>query len=175
MSVIKILQFPDPKLRRKGLEVTDFGEATQKIIDDMFDTHYAADNCAALAATQLDIPNAPHITVIDFSENKDQPLCLINGKIVSSEGIAEETEGCMSVGCGGEIFAKVKRAAKISVQAQDREGKTLNFEAEGFMAKCIQHELHHLEGKLYIDLLSSTKRSQIEKKLKKFKRGQKKK
>ena len=175
MSIIKILQYPDPKLRRIGIKVTDFGDATQKIIDDMFETHYAAENCAALAATQLDIPNAPHITVIDFSENKDQPLCLVNGKIVAREGVAIETEGCMSVGCGGEIFSQVKRAAKISVEAQDRKGKTIAFEAEGFMAKCIQHELHHLDGKLYIDLLSDMKRNQVEKKLKKFKRRQNKK
>ena len=78
MAIIRILSFPDPKLRRKGLAVTDFGEKTQQIIDNMFETHYNSKNCAALAATQLDIPDAPHITVIDFSEKKDQ---LITSKV----------------------------------------------------------------------------------------------
>ncbi len=167
MATYRILQHPDVKLRRKGVPVTDFGEATQTIIDNMFETHYAADNCAALAATQLDIPNAPHITVIDFSEKRNEPLCLVNGKITARSGTMEEEEGCMSVGCAGIVFSKVKRAARITVQAQDRHGNPLEFEAEGFMAKCIQHELDHLDGKLYIDHLSSLKRQRIEQKIKK--------
>jgi peptide deformylase len=170
MTIVKILQYPDERLKRNGVPVTDFGKKTQQIVDDMFETHYAADNCAALAATQLDIENAPHITVIDFSPKKDQPLCLINAKIVNSEGVAIETEGCMSVGLGGEIHAKVKRAAKIKVSYQDRHGKEQELETEGFMAKCIQHELHHLEGKLYIDLLPSFKKNKIFKQLSKFKK-----
>ncbi len=93
MSIIRILQYPDPLLRRKGIEVTDFSDHTQKIIDDMFETHYAQKNCAALAATQLDIPNAPHITVIDFSEKKDQPLCLVNAKVVEASGEENSEEG----------------------------------------------------------------------------------
>ena len=166
MSIIKILQYPNPLLRRKGIKVTDFGPETQKIIDDMFETHYAATNCAALAATQLNIDNAPHITVIEFSEEKNQPLCIVNGEIIQSEGEIVETEGCMSVGHGSDIFDNVKRATKIKVKAQDRHGNPLEFDAEGFMAKCIQHELHHLEGKLYIDLLSPLKKNRIVKKIK---------
>ena len=171
MAVIKILQYPTPLLKRKGIRVTDFGPETQKIIDDMFETHYAATNCAALAATQLNIPNAPHITVIDFSEEKNQPLCLVNAEIIHSEGRITDTEGCMSVGHGSDIFEKVTRAKKIKVKAQDRHGNPLEFEAEGFMAKCIQHELHHLEGKLYIDLLPPSKKERIAKKIKKANRN----
>ena len=83
MTVLKILQFPDPRLKTIGKAVTDFGDSTQQIIDDMFETHYAQKNCAALAATQLDLVDPPHITVIDFSENKDEPLCLVNANIVA--------------------------------------------------------------------------------------------
>ena len=170
MTTYRILQHPDAKLRRKGTPVTDFGPETQTIIDNMFETHYSADNCAALAATQLDIPNAPHITVIDFSEKKDDPLCLVNGKIIARSGEMEEEEGCMSVGKAQVIFSKVGRAAHITVKAQDRYGEPLEFEAEGFMAKCIQHELDHLDGKLYIDHLSMLKRQRIEEKIRKQKK-----
>jgi len=173
MAIIRILQYPDPKLRRKGVVVADFGEQTQKIIDDMFETHYNATNCAALAATQLDIPNAPHITVIDFSEHKNEPLCLVNGKVSEKHGEKIETEGCMSVGGGSEIFSKVKRAEKIKVTAQDRHGNPIEMEAEGFMAKCIQHELDHLEGTLYIDHLNIIKKEKIKKELKKLARKNK--
>jgi len=180
MTIIKILQYPDPRLRQKAEKVDDFGQETQKIIDDMFETHYAADNCAALAATQLDFKNPKHITVIDFSPQKNQPLCLVNGEILERQGEMEQEEGCMSVGIqSGSVFEKIKRAAKIKVRAQDRYGKTIEFEAEGYMAKCIQHELDHLNGKIFIDHLSPLKRARVEKRLKKanreFKRSSKKK
>jgi len=170
MTVLQILQFPNPRLRTVGRKVEDFGDALQKVIDDMFDTHYNAQNCAALAATQLDIEHPQAITVIDFSESKDQPLCLVNAQIIEREGEIIEEEGCMSVGDGTTLFAKVKRAVKIKVKAQDRHGEALEFEAEGFMAKCIQHELDHLQGKLFIDHLSTLRREQLVKKLKKFSR-----
>lgn len=176
MTVIKILQYPDPRLRKKAEKVEDFGPETQKIIDDMFETHYAAENCAALAATQLDFKNPKHITVIDFSAKKDQPLCLVNGEIIEREGEMEEEEGCMSVGLrSGSVFEKVKRSAKIKVRAQDRHGKTIEFEAQGFMAKCVQHELDHLNGKIFLDHLSPLKRARAEKRLKKVNREFKKK
>ena len=170
MTILRILQYPDPRLKSPGKPVTDFGPATQKIIDDMFETHYAQKNCAALAATQLDLIEPPHITVIDFSEKKDQPLCLVNTKIIATSGETLEEEGCMSVGPGGAVYEKVKRAANITVQAQDRLGNPLNFEADGFMAKCIQHELDHLKGILFIDYLSSLKRQRLLKQLKKIKK-----
>jgi len=172
MSIIKILQHPNPRLREKAERLEDFGDETQKIIDDMFETHYAAKNCAALAATQLDFKNPKHITVIDFSVKKDQPFCLVNAKIIERDGEKTEEEGCMSLGIEtGSIFEKVTRAATIKVRAQDRHGKTLEFEAEGFMAKCIQHELDHLDGKLFIDHLSPLKRARVEKQIKKLNRS----
>ena len=173
MAIYDILQYPNPRLKQKAAPVTDFGDELQTIIDNMFETHYSQENCAALAASQLDMENPPHVTVIDFSFNKDEPLCLVNAKIVESEGTHSSEEGCMSVGLGGNIGATVKRAEKIKVEAQDRHGKALHFSADGFMAKCIQHELDHLDGKLYIDHLSSLKRSRLEKQLDKFRRWKK--
>ncbi len=168
MSIVKILQFPDLRLRTKGEKVTDFGAQTQQMIDDMFETHYASENCAALACTQLDFKNPKHITVIDFSEKKDQPLCLVNAEIIEKIGTETSPEGCMSV--KGGAYEKVTRAEKIKVKAQDRFGKAMEFEAEGFMAKCIQHELDHLDGKLFIDYLSHLKRNIIKKKIEKINR-----
>ncbi|EKD44917.1 MAG: hypothetical protein ACD_70C00170G0001 [uncultured bacterium] len=170
MAIVAILQYPNPRLRKKGEMVTDFGAETQKMIDDMFETHYASDNCAALACTQLDFKNPKHITVIDFSERKNQPLCLVNAVIVKKEGEETSPEGCMSV--GGGAHENVTRAAKICVKAQDRYGKSLEFEADGFMAKCIQHELDHLDGKLFIDYLSQIKRDYIKKKIEKLSKHQ---
>ena len=166
MAVVRILQYPDPRLRNKGEKVTDFGSETQQMIDDMFETHYAAENCAALACTQLDFENPKHITVIDFSENKDQPLCLVNAEVMEKDGKETSPEGCMSV--SGGAYENVTRAAKIRVKAQDRHGNPLDFEADGFMAKCIQHELDHLDGKLFIDYLSNLKRGRIKKKIHKL-------
>src|SRR3990167_5212347 len=168
MTIVKILQYPDPRLKTKAEKVTDFGAETQKMIDDMFETHYASDNCAALACSQLDFKKPKHITVIDFSKNKDQPLCLVNGEIIEQDGKETSGEGCMSV--PGGIYEEVTRAARIKVRAQDRHGNPLEFEAEGFMAKCIQHELDHLNGKLFIDHLSNLKRDRIRKKIEKLDR-----
>ena len=167
MTIVKILQYPDKKLKRKASIVTDFGPAFQKTVDAMFETHYAAKNCAALAATQLDINPAPHVTVIDYSENHNQPFCLVNGSIIERTGEQDEEEGCMSVGCSLEIFlyAHVKRALTIKVIGQDRHGKPLEFEAQGYRAKCIQHELDHLDGKVFLDHLTPLKRGILEKKL----------
>ena len=100
MTIVRILQYPDPRLKTKGEKVLDFGVETQKMIDDMFETHYAADNCAALACTQLDFKNPKHITVIDFSKEKNQPLCLVNAEIIEKIGDETSGEGCMSVSGG---------------------------------------------------------------------------
>lgn len=165
MAIIEILQYPDKRLKRQGITVTEFGKATQKIIDDMFETHYSAENCAALAATQLNIPKAPHISVIDFSAQKNEPLCIVNGEIIHKEGEQFEEEGCMSVQGLDCVFTQVKRALKIKIKAQDRHGEVFEMEAEGFMAKCIQHELDHLNGKIYLDRVSQLKRQRIEKQI----------
>lgn len=170
MTKLAILQYPNIRLKNKARKVKNFDTAFQKIVDDMFETHYGSKNCAALAATQLDIKDPPHVTVIDFSAEKNQPLCLVNAEIIEREGETDEEEGCMSVGDGGSVWSKVKRAAKIKVKAQDRHGKALDFEADGFMAKCIQHELDHLDGTLYIDRISSLKRSRLIKKLEKIRK-----
>ncbi len=172
MAIIKILQYPNPRLKTYGYKVEQFDGKIQQIIDDMFETHYASKNCAALAATQLDITPPPHITVIDFSDKKNQPLCLVNAEILSREGETNTEEGCMSLSAneGKGVYAKVKRAEKIHVRAQDRHGKVIEFEADGFMAKCIQHELDHLDGKLFIDRLSMLKRKLLLEQLKKQKK-----
>lgn len=168
MAILRILQYPDPRLKLSAKPVTVFDAKLQQIIDDMFETHYAQDNCAALAASQLDLIDPPHITVIDFSADKNEPLCLVNAKIVAASGETFEEEACMSVGEEERVGAKVKRFATITVEAQDRHGNPLRFEADGFLAKCIQHELDHLRGVLFIDHLSALKRQRLVKKLKKF-------
>lgn len=168
MAIIKILQYPDPRLHRKAEKVEKVDDSVRKIIDDMFETHYAQENCAALAATQLDFEHPKHITVIDYSPEKDQPLCLVNGEIIGRSGEMYEQEGCMSV--PGGVWEKVKRSQKIKVRALDRDGKEIEFEAEGYDAKCIQHELDHLDGKLFIDHLSRLKRQRAERKIEKFHR-----
>lgn len=169
MAIIKILQYPDPRLKRKAVPVEHFGEEIQKIIDDMFETHYNADNCAALAATQLDLETAWRITVIDYSEEKDQPQCLVNPRIIKYSGEQFEVEGCMSV---YPNFAreKVKRAMSVTVQAQDRHGKHIEIEADGFYAKCLQHEIDHLDGLTFVDRLPKIKKNRILKKVTKAKR-----
>ena len=168
MTMLKILQYPNPRLKTKATAVGEFNDALQRIIDDMFETHYGTNNCAALAATQLDIKNPPHVTVIDFSAEKNQPLCLVNAEIIERSGELSEGEGCMSV--GGGVYEKVTRATHIKVRACDRHGKPLAFAAEGFMAKCIQHELDHLNGTIFLDHLSSLKRRRIDKRLEKLRR-----
>lgn len=172
MELLSILEYPDPGLKRQAKKVTDFGKQFQAIVDQMFATKYGTANCAALAATQLDLPDAPHVTVIDLSRDDTAPVCLVNAEIVEREGEQNEEEGCMSVGCniGIPTHAKVKRDYKIRVKAQDRFGKPMEFWAEEYFAKCIQHELDHLNGKIYLDHLSSIKRERLEKKLNKEKK-----
>ena len=173
MTILKILQFPDKQLKRISIPVEKFDASIQKVIDDMFETHYATENCAALAATQLDMPIPWRITVIDFSKDKNEPLCLVNPHIVSSEGEQNEYEGCMSV-YPEFIHEKVKRAMKIIVTAQDRNGIPFEMVVDGYLAKCIQHEIDHLDGKLFIDHLHKIKFERIGRKIKKFQRAIKK-
>ena len=161
--MLKILQYPNSRLKTVAEPVKKFDDELQKIIDEMFETHYNAENCAALAATQLDFKSPKHITVIDFSPQKNEPLCLVNAEIIHRTGEHIEEEGCMSV--GGGIYEKITRATRIKVRAQDRYGKSMEFEANGFMAKCIQHELDHLNGIIFLDHLSTSKRRRIDKRL----------
>lgn len=171
MAILTILQYPDPRLKRVAKTVDVIDKRISRIVDDMFETHYAqGEGCAALAATQLDIDDAPAITVIDFSDKKDQPLCLINPILSEPEGEDISPEGCMSV-ADLPVYESINRAAKIRVKALDRDGKALDFVADGFMAKCIQHEIDHLNGILFIDKLSRLKRSRIDKRYQKSFKG----
>lgn len=164
MSILSILEFPDERLRKKAADVQTVDRNIKKLIDDMLETMYAAKGIG-LAATQVNVHQ--RIIVIDVSEDKNAPLCLINPVITDREGDEESEEGCLSV---PGFFEKVKRAEKIKVKALDKEGKPFELEADSLLAVCIQHELDHLEGKLFVDYISSLKRERIKKKLEKIHR-----
>jgi peptide deformylase len=164
MALLPILEFPDPRLRTRAQPVQEVDAAVRKLIDDMFETMYAAPGIG-LAATQVNVHK--RLLVIDISEKHNEPLALINPEIVAREGVEESEEGCLSV---PGIYDKVSRAEKIRVRALDRNGKQIEFDAEGLLAVCIQHEMDHLEGKLFVDYLSDLKRTRIRKKLEKERR-----
>lgn len=171
MAILKILQYPDPRLKTKAAPVENVQDPRiQQIIADMLETLRNAENCAALAATQLDIKNPPSITVINMEEGQE-PLCLINPKVTESRDTQRDVEGCMSV-CPGDISAMVERAKWVKVKALNRFGKEIEIEAEDFFAKCLQHEIDHLNGMIYIDRLSPLKRQVIDKKVGKIKKQQ---
>ena len=159
MALRTILEFPDPRLRTRAEPVTRFDAALGTLIDDMLETMYAAPGIG-LAATQVDVHK--RLIVIDISEEHNEPLVLINPEILAREGEAQTEEGCLSV---PGIFDDVKRSAKIRVRAQDRNGESFEREHEGVLAVCIQHEMDHLEGRLFVDYLSDLKRERIRKKL----------
>jgi len=161
MAIRTILEFPDPRLRTRAEPVTQFDAELGRVIDDMFETMYAAPGIG-LAATQVDFHK--RLIVIDVSEAHNEPVVLINPEILSRDGVAETEEGCLSV---PGIFEEVKRASRIRVRAQDRTGAVFERDVEGVLAVCIQHEMDHLEGKLFVDYLSDLKRQRIRKKLEK--------
>ena len=164
MALLPILEFPDPRLRTKAVPVTDFGPELQRLIDNMFETMYAAPGIG-LAATQVDVHM--QLMVVDISEEKDAPLVLINPQLSEPEGGAFHKEGCLSV---PTVFAEVKRAERIRVQAQDRFGVPLDFVADEWLSVCIQHEMDHLIGKVFVDYMSPLKRAFTIRKLAKLKR-----
>ncbi|HKD53590.1 MAG TPA: peptide deformylase [Steroidobacteraceae bacterium] len=164
MALRTILEFPDPRLRTKAQPVTQFDAALGTLIDDMLETMYAAPGIG-LAATQVDVHK--RVIVIDISREHNDPLVLINPEILSREGDATSEEGCLSV---PGIFDEIKRAAKITVRAHDRNGGVFERNVEDILAVCIQHEMDHLEGKLFVDYLSDLKRERIRKKLDKERR-----
>lgn len=164
MALLPILEFPDPRLRTRAQPVANVDAVLRKLIDDMFETMYAAPGIG-LAATQVNMHK--RLLVMDISENRKQPLALINPELIAREGIEESEEGCLSV---PGIYDKVTRAGKIRVRALDRDGKQIEFDAEGLLAVCIQHEIDHLDGKLFVDYLSELKRTRIRKKLEKERR-----
>ena len=165
MAVLPILHHPDPRLRKKTPPVQQFDPVLQKLIDDMFDTMYAAPG-VGLAANQVGVQL--RLAVMDCSEEHNQPLVMINPEILDGGDRQEMEEGCLSV---PDIRDKVQRYNKLRLRALDRHGQPYELEAEGLMAQCVQHEIDHLDGKLYIDYLSSLKRERIRKKLAKAAAG----
>ena len=162
MALLPILEFPDPRLRKVASTVTDFNEKLEVLIHDMFETMYDARGIG-LAATQVDVHR--RLLVIDISENKDSPLTFINPEFEVIEGeLSEYDEGCLSV---PGFYETVSRPRVIKVCAQDQSGKPFEMTADGILSVCIQHEIDHLEGKLFVDYLSSLKRQRIRKKLEK--------
>jgi len=162
MAILNILHYPDPRLRKKALPVENVDTEVKQLVDDMLETMYQAPGIG-LAATQADIQK--RIIVIDISEDKSSPLCFINPEIVAADGEEEMEEGCLSV---PGIYEKVSRADQIRVRALDRDGKPFEMDADGLLSVCIQHEMDHLEGKLFVDYLSELKRQRIRKKLEKL-------
>jgi peptide deformylase len=161
MTKLVILEYPDPRLRTKATPVAVFDEALRRLADDLLETMYAAKG-VGLAASQVDVHK--RLLVLDVSETRDQPLVLINPQILSAEGRAPGEEGCLSL---PGIYDKLERAARIRVRALDRDGKPFEIDAEGMLAVCIQHEMDHLEGKLFVDYLSELKRQLIRRRLQK--------
>ena len=167
MALLPILEFPDPRLRTKAapLEPAHLADpAFQRLVDDMFETMYEAPGIG-LAASQVDVHQ--RFMVIDVSEEKNRPLVFVNPEILERSGEQVYQEGCLSV---PNIFADVTRANEILVRALDRNGQSFELRVDGLLAVCIQHEMDHLEGKLFVDYLSPLKREMVRKKLAKARR-----
>jgi len=162
MALLPILKFPDPKLRTKAAKVTKFNSQLKQITEDMIETMYAAKGIG-LAATQVDIHQ--RIIVIDVSEEGDKPQVFINPTLIKLDGDKQDfEEGCLSVPGFQELVSRPKYA---SISALDINGESFNIECEGLLSICIQHEMDHLDGKLFVDHISSLKRQRIKKKLEK--------
>ena len=159
MALLNILHFPDAKLRTVAKPVAQFDEKLNELINNMFETMYEAPGIG-LAATQVD--QHIRLLVMDVSEDRNQPRFLINPELLMVEGEEESDEGCLSI---PGFYEKVKRAEHIRVRTQNKNGEFVEFEASGIEAVCIQHEMDHLEGKLFVDYLSTMKRDRIRKKL----------
>lgn len=166
MSILTILEFPDKRLRTKAKEVTVFDKKIITLVDDMTETMYDFKG-VGLAATQINVHQ--RVIVIDVSEEKDSPLCLINPEIIEKNGVEESEEGCLSV---PGFFENVTRAEKIKIKALDKYGKSFEIEADELLSVCIQHEMDHLVGKLFVDYLSPLKRQRIKSKLEKIHKQQ---
>nr|VFK50399.1 MAG: peptide deformylase [Candidatus Kentron sp. TC] len=165
MSLLTILHYPDPRLRNRAHVVDTIDGKIKRLVDEMIHTMYAAEGIG-LAAIQVNIPK--RIIVVDTSEQRNQPLCFINPKIVEKRGDTETEEGCLSV---PDVRENVKRAQWVRVSALDKEGNPFDREASDLFAVCIQHEIDHLDGKLFVDHLSRLKRQRI--RIKAYKQQQK--
>jgi peptide deformylase len=159
MARLQILEYPDPRLRTRAQPVEVFDAALAKLAEDMFETMYEAPG-VGLAATQVDVHK--RLIVMDVSEGKNEPQVFCNPQILAEEGMGVTEEGCLSV---PGIFDEVKRPTTVRARAQDVTGKTFEVDLEGLAAVCLQHEMDHLEGKLFVDYLSDLKRERIRKKL----------
>lgn len=164
MAQLKVLHYPDPRLRNLALPVASVDDEIRKLVDDMFETMYEAPGIG-LAAIQVNVPK--RVIVIDISNDRSQPLCFINPRIVSRRGDEETEEGCLSV---PGIYDLVARSEWIRVEALGRDGKPFSLEIDGLLAVCVQHEIDHLDGKLFVDYLSEVKRGRIRKKMEKLRR-----
>jgi peptide deformylase len=164
MAKLKILEFPDPRLRTKAAPVEVVDDALRTLIGDMFETMYGAPGIG-LAATQVDVHK--RLLVADVSSDKSEPHVLINPEITEKDGVTVTDEGCLSV---PGYYESVERAEHIRVKFLDRNGDAVEMEAQGLLAVCIQHEMDHLDGKLFVDYLSEAKRQRIRKKLEKERR-----
>jgi peptide deformylase len=166
MAKLPILTFPNPRLRNRAKPVGAIDAKVRQLVDDMFETMYAAPGIG-LAAIQVDVPL--RIIVIDISEQHDSPLCLINPEILEQTGDEQMEEGCLSV---PGFYETVSRAERVRVRALDRDGQAFELDTDGLLAVCIQHEIDHLDGKLFVDYLSSLKRQRIRRRLEKEQREQ---
>jgi peptide deformylase len=164
MAKLRILEFPDPRLRKKAAPVEVVDDALRQLIDDMFETMYEAPGIG-LAATQVNVHR--RLLVADVSQEKDEPQVLINPEILERDGSAITEEGCLSV---PGYYEEIERAEHIKVRYLDRDGNEQESEYEGLLAVCVQHEIDHLDGKLFVDYLSEIKRQRIRKRLEKDRR-----
>ena len=162
--ILPILEYPDPRLKKVAQPVTVFGPDIERLVRDMADTMYAAPGIG-LAATQVDVHR--RVIVIDISETRDQLRVFVNPEILEAEGEAECEEGCLSV---PGYYDKVTRAANIRVRAQDERGETFELAADGLLAVCVQHEMDHLVGKVFVEHLSPLKRARLASRMKKKRR-----
>lgn len=161
MAILPILRYPDPRLYKLAAKVSRVDSEIRKLIKDMAQTMHAAPGIG-LAATQVDVHK--RVIVIDISETRDQLRVFVNPEILAASGEAQCEEGCLSV---PGIYEKVRRAERVTVRALDAEGRQFAFEAEGLLAACVQHEMDHLKGKVFVDYLSRLKRQRIIAKLNK--------
>ena len=159
MALLDILEFPDPRLRTKAKPVTSVTAKITQLAEDMLETMYAAPGIG-LAASQVNVHQ--RLMVVDVSDAKTEPMVFINPEIIDKEGLIQSDEGCLSI---PGFYEPVERFEKITVKAVDKYGEAFTLDADGLLSICIQHEMDHLEGKLFVDYLSSTKRQLIRKRL----------
>ena len=158
----EILNYPDPRLRKVAKIVSEFDEPLKTLTRDMFETMYHSSGIG-LAATQIDIHL--RVVVVDVSRDRSNPLCLVNPVIEKKSGTVDSKEGCLSV---PETVEYIERSERISFRAQDEKGENISMDAEGLLAICIQHEIDHLDGKLFVDYLSNLKQNRLKKRISKI-------